>query len=134
MTGARGPVEIMERDHKDLAVLSRQECLRRLGPGGVGRVAVTVRALPVASHLPSARQRDFRPYGPFGGGSTMRSRGDVGWEAEMVTVSRHSGIQVIDADQCARPWPSGERSRRLCLRPSCITGRVVGPVPSPAPQ
>ena len=34
------------RDHRGLRILSTSECLLRLGRGGVGRVAVTVKALP----------------------------------------------------------------------------------------
>src|SRR5690348_7800071 len=34
------------RDRRGLRILSTAECLRRLGRGGVGRVAVTVKALP----------------------------------------------------------------------------------------
>jgi nitroimidazol reductase NimA-like FMN-containing flavoprotein (pyridoxamine 5'-phosphate oxidase superfamily) len=37
---------LMTKDRRGLSVLSRDECLQRLGRGGVGRVAVTVSALP----------------------------------------------------------------------------------------
>jgi nitroimidazol reductase NimA-like FMN-containing flavoprotein (pyridoxamine 5'-phosphate oxidase superfamily) len=37
---------MMMKDRRGLNVLTRDECLQRLGRGGVGRVAVTVSALP----------------------------------------------------------------------------------------
>jgi nitroimidazol reductase NimA-like FMN-containing flavoprotein (pyridoxamine 5'-phosphate oxidase superfamily) len=136
----------MEFDRNGLVVLSRQECLDRLGRFGLGRVAVTVGALPVI--LPVN-------YSMLDGDVVFRcSRGTnldaavrnavVAFEADQVDWFGHGGWSVLvvgtasevtDPDEIERVrdlplagWVAGDELPLVRVRSQIVTGRYLSPV------
>ena len=126
-----------------LELLTEQECIDLLHPGGVGRVGVTIHGLPVimpvnyasvdgdvlfrtgeGTKLDAATQRAVIAFEVDRYDSGTRS----GWS--VLLVGRSS--MVTDAEELARldgyditPWAGGDRSNYVRLRPELITGRRI---------
>ena len=131
------------RDRRGLAVLSRDECLRRLGRGGIGRVAVTIGALPAifpVNYATSGHRIIFRS-GP-GTKLTAATRGQiVAFEVDASDRLSHTGWSVLmvgPARQLSDPaelsvaetlpltsWASRPDDVYVCIDTELISGRVL---------
>jgi nitroimidazol reductase NimA-like FMN-containing flavoprotein (pyridoxamine 5'-phosphate oxidase superfamily) len=129
--------------HATLEVLTEQECLAYIRPGGVGRFLYNAERGPVAVPVNYALLDDavvFRSddrTAAAGAVSQQRVSFDVdhiddvlseGWS---VLVSGIATILTHPEDLCAanglkiEPWPAGERNAYIRLVPEQITGRRI---------
>lgn len=132
-------------DHNGLAVLNRDECLRLLGQAVVGRIGLTVGALPTI--LPV----NFALLGEdvvirTGWGAKLRAATDhqvVCFEVDGFDRPTHTGWSVLatgraevveDPAQLARvralalePWAPAPRDHYVVLRTELLSGRRIGP-------
>jgi hypothetical protein len=134
----------MEVDRNGLEVLSESECLTRLESGTVGRVAVTVGALPAIfpiNYLLVDRTVLFRT----GSGTKLTAAtknavvafevddfdpvDHTGWSVMIVGIARDVTDVVhetsIDETLIAR-WAHGPDGRIVAIVPEQITGRQLG--------
>jgi nitroimidazol reductase NimA-like FMN-containing flavoprotein (pyridoxamine 5'-phosphate oxidase superfamily) len=93
--GARWSV--MESDRNGMVVLSREECLRRLGRTGIGRIAVTVGALPAVFPVNYAT-REGDVYFRTAAGTKMAAavrHAVVAFEVDDLDRFAHTGWSVL---------------------------------------
>ena len=138
------------RDHRGLEVLTRPECVHLLGRGGIGRVAVTIGALPavfpVNYALDDAGDIVFRS--SPGTKLTAALRGAVvAFEVDHFDAFAHSGWSVmvvgpaavvIDAEENARlerlplsPWAPSEEDVFVRICAEIVSGREIRHVAVP---
>jgi hypothetical protein len=133
----------MEFDRNGLAVLERIDCLRRLGATGIGRVAVTVGALPAIFPLTYA-QRDGAVYFRTAPGTKLAAataNAIVAFEVDRFDRFAHTGWSVLvvgraevvdDPDELESlrtlpltPWVSSDAVSLVRLRADLVSGRVL---------
>jgi nitroimidazol reductase NimA-like FMN-containing flavoprotein (pyridoxamine 5'-phosphate oxidase superfamily) len=132
----------MEYDRNGMAVLDRAECLRRLGPGGVGRVAVTVGALPAIFPVNFAMLDDDVVFTTTGGTKLAAAAraAVVAFEVDAFDVASRRGWsvmvvgpseQITDIVALARAsrlplarWTGGEQAEAFVrIRAEIVSGR-----------
>jgi uncharacterized protein len=128
-----------------LELLSEQQCVELLQPGGVGRVGVTIAGLPVIMPVNYAYVDGdilFRT----GEGTKLdvaTRRAVVAFEVDAYDPDSHSGWSVLvigrssivtDRVELGRldgyeitPWANGTRSNYVRLQPELVTGRRITP-------
>jgi nitroimidazol reductase NimA-like FMN-containing flavoprotein (pyridoxamine 5'-phosphate oxidase superfamily) len=141
----------MDVDRNGLGVLDRRECLRLLGGERVGRVGVTLDALPVI--LPVT----FRLVGEdvvfsSGAGAKLRAATDgavIAFEVDRVDLVSHAGWSVlvtgigrvvVDEAEEDRLWSAGvprwlpgDGARLVVLGTGLVSGRRLAPVGEASP-
>lgn len=134
----------MDGEKDGVEVLSKRDCLRLLGSQRVGRVALTVNALPAVLAV-SYRLVDGTVLFYTSLGKRLRaslSQTVVAFEADCLDGDTHRGwtvvavgsvFEVSDPGQVeaahkagARPWGDPARAQLMCFRPEIISGRRVG--------
>ncbi|GLW64062.1 hypothetical protein Arub01_23060 [Actinomadura rubrobrunea] len=138
-TGSGGEEAVLEE-------LDREECLRLVAPGGVGRVAFNDGEGPavipvnyvmddgavlfrtaIAGRLNTVLRTALR-------GAQVR----IAFEVDRIDEERHEGWSVmlrggarqLSDEECAtvarvRPWPGGERGAHIRMVPTEISGRRI---------
>jgi len=137
----------MDIDRNGLDVLAEDECYRRLGDNGIGRVAVTVGALPAIFPVGYA-VHDGAVYFRTAPGTKLAAatRGAIiAFEVDHIEPVSHSGWSVVVVGPTAvldeEPTPSGGQLRvprwlssgpehLVRLTPVMVTGRALGVKPS----
>jgi nitroimidazol reductase NimA-like FMN-containing flavoprotein (pyridoxamine 5'-phosphate oxidase superfamily) len=134
-------------DHNGMQALGTAECMRRLGRAGVGRIAVTVGALPAIFPVNYA-MHDDEIYFRTASGTKLAAASDkavVAFEIDNANAIWHDGWsvlvvgraeEVVDPDALdrlrdlpLRPWlPSGPMTL-VRIRPRIISGRQITHVP-----
>ena len=131
------------RDRRGLEVLARDECLRRLGRGGVGRVAVSIGALPAIFPVNYATLDDrivFRS-GPGTKLLAATSGHVVAFEIDATDRVSHTGWSVMavgPAHQITDPvelavaeelplasWVPCPDDVLVCIDPQLVSGRAI---------
>lgn len=124
--------------HNGLELLDERECLRLLASQSVGRVAVSIGALPAIFPV-NYRVSGNAVYFRTGEGTKLSaalSRSVVAFEVDSVDPVHHSGwsVQVIgrarvasDADpfQLVQPWADGARDCLVEIEIDMVTGRRI---------
>ena len=143
------------RDRRGLRILSTAECFLRLGRGGIGRVAVTIKALPAIFPVNYA-VLDGDVVFRSADGSKLNAAANhavVAFEVDDSETMSHTGWSVLvvghahvvsEPDDLARvaalplsPWSPGADDAYVRIATSVISGReltheVVDDVPVPA--
>jgi len=122
-----------------LEILGEDECWRLIEMPGVGRVGVSVGALPAIFPVNYA-VRDHTIVFRTAPGTKLRAAVDhavVAFEVDHADPLYHDGwsVQVVgvaepvdDADDLAAPvapWAPGDRSNYVCIRPQMVSGRRI---------
>lgn len=124
--------------HNGLELLDERDCLRLLASQNVGRVAVSIGALPAIFPV-NYRVSGNAVYFRTGEGTKLSaalSRSVVAFEVDSVDPVHHSGwsVQVIgrarvasDADpfQLVQPWADGARDCLVEIEIDMVTGRRI---------
>lgn len=123
----------------DLEVLDDEECMRLLGSTTLGRVGVTVGALPaifVVNYVLLDGSIVFRT----GEGTKLRAalrNAVVAFEADLTDPIQHQGwsVQVVGVAETftpedpgfagPTPWAPGEREHFVRVRPQFVSGRRI---------
>jgi len=131
------------RDRRGLRILPTAECLQRLGRGGVGRVAVTVKALPAifpvnyavldgdvvfrsnrGSKLSAATDHAVIAFEV----DHMDAMAHTGWSVLVVghahVVTGRAEIALLDALPL-RPWASADDDQYVRIAAGVISGREL---------
>jgi hypothetical protein len=135
----------MELDRNGLEELERDECLRLLGQRHVGRVGVTVRALPVVLPVNFAVLGDDVVFRTDRGAKLDAAlhHAVVAFEVDSFDTFDHTGWSVLVtgvADPITdpgeleaarrlplRPWAGGNPDNYVKIRSQLVTGRRVRP-------
>jgi uncharacterized protein len=131
--------------NEGLELLTEEECIELLAPGGVGRVGVTIAGLPVIMPV---------NYAYVGGDVVFRTgegtklnaatqRAVVAFEVDAYDPDASSGWSVLvigrssvvtDPMELGRldgygiiPWANGTRNNYVRLQPELVTGRRITP-------
>lgn len=125
-----------------LEILDEDECWRLVSMPGIGRVGVTVGALPAifpVNYTVAGRTIVFRT----APGTKLRAAVEHavvvfevdhadpmyhdGWSVQIVGVAQPLSVDVHDARGMPRvtPWAPGERANYVCIRPELVTGRRI---------
>jgi hypothetical protein len=135
-------VELMLVD-AGLEILTEDECWRLIEMPGIGRVGVTVGALPAifpVNYTAPDRTIVFRT----AAGTKLRAAVEhavvvfevdhadplyhVGWSVQVVGVAEPVDRQDDPALHAAvAPWASGDRSNYVRIRPEMVSGRRISP-------
>jgi nitroimidazol reductase NimA-like FMN-containing flavoprotein (pyridoxamine 5'-phosphate oxidase superfamily) len=135
-----------------LVALTEAECLDLLGTADVGRVGVTVDALPAIFPV-NYRLVNGDVVFRTGEGLKLRAALDrtvvafevdhvdpaqrVGWSVLVVGVAEELGAgERVELDGAITPWAPGDRSHTVRIRPEVMTGRRIadpGPRAHPSP-
>lgn len=138
------PPPLLEHPRDRLVELTREECLLRLGRGGVGRVAVSVGALPAILPVNYAMV-DGDVVFCTGAGTKLEAAlksAVVAFEIDDAEAMSHSGWSVLvvgvarvveDPSTLVRsgrfpavsPWAGGDRNRFVRIETAVITGRQL---------
>lgn len=129
-----------------LEVLDRDECVRLLGTGGIGRVAVIDGGRPAifpVNYLVHDQQVLFRTAEGTKLDAAIRGR-QVAFEIDSADPMYHTGWSVVvvgraeevtDPDRRAvierlplRPWASGAKHHIVAIRAEQVSGRRIVPV------
>lgn len=131
------------RDRRGLRILPTAECLRRLGRGGVGRVAVTVKALPAIFPVNYAVVDGDVVFRSNSGSklSAASNRAVIAFEVDHTDAMGHTGWSVLvvgnarvvtDADEVSkldtlplRPWAPGADDQYVRIAAGVISGREL---------
>ncbi|HET9075708.1 MAG TPA: pyridoxamine 5'-phosphate oxidase family protein [Acidimicrobiales bacterium] len=131
-------------DH-DLELLSEAECRRLLATEQVGRIGVSVGALPAIFPV-NYRMVDGDIVFRTGDGLKRRAalRGSVvgfevdridpetmsGWSVLVVGVANEIEVDAETADRYAdiTPWAAGDRQHLVSIHPEVVSGRRLPPV------
>lgn len=131
-------------DRSGLEVLTRDECQRLLGTGGVGRVAVIDGGHPMifpVNYVVDGEDVVFRT--AEGTKFDAAARGQViAFEIDEADPIHHVGWSVVVAGRAEevldparrarlaagrlRPWADGQKDRFVAVRPERVTGRRIG--------
>jgi len=128
-----------------LEEIDRDECLRLLAGRGVGRVAVTIGAVPAVFPVNYGMLDDavvFRT----GAGTKLDAavrHAVVAFEVDEIDTLYHEGWSVLVVGRAAeitdhpslenaellplRPWAGGERAHFVAVRAEIVTGRRIVP-------
>ncbi len=136
----------MDLDTAGLDVLSRDECMRLLASGVIGRVVFTAAALPAVQPVNYAVDADGAVIIRTSAGSRLASAARdavLAFEVDDFDVASRSGWSVIvtgrakvvrDPADLQRlkalpltPWASGDRSEFIRIEPEIVSGRRVEP-------
>lgn len=142
MVGARHASAMAIIDH-GLEILPEEECRALLGQAALGRVAITLGALPAVLPVNFAVQ-DGDILFLTGEGTKLRAalhRAVVAFEVDDFDPARRSGWSVLavgvaeevtDEEELARagqlrlaPWAGGDRTRWIRIRPEFLSGRRI---------
>lgn len=141
----------MDNDTLGLEVLSRAQCLELLGQVPVGRIVLTVGALPAimpvnfvlhqgeviirtdtGTKLAAAARNAVVAFEV----DQLDDTGQQGWSVSLVGRA----VEVTAAEQLAelrplplRPWAPGERDHYIRIKPELISGRRIAAVPADVP-
>lgn len=126
-----------------LEILSEEECRALLGKAEVGRVAITLGALPAVLPVNFAVQ-DGDIFFLTGEGVKLRAaldRAVVAFEVDEIDPARRTGwsvlavgvaVEVTDEEELAvvrrlrlQPWAGGDRTRWIRVRPEFFSGRRI---------
>ncbi|MEX0429756.1 pyridoxamine 5'-phosphate oxidase family protein [Nocardioides sp. DS6] len=124
---------------RHLTELDEHECWRRLGDGGVGRLAWSGAQGPTVvpvNYRVDGREVQIRTAAYS---SLARETEDslVAFEADRIDEATHTGWSVLvrgrmtfdyaaPASEGPHPWPEGARRLRMAITPTSVTGRQVG--------
>ncbi|HZN13983.1 MAG TPA: pyridoxamine 5'-phosphate oxidase family protein [Acidimicrobiales bacterium] len=132
----------METDHNGMAVLSTHECLRRLGRNGIGRIGLSIGALPAILPVMYAVV-DGEIYFQTQPGAKMAAATEnaiVAFEVDDSDLLRHTGWSVlvvgraerVDGPSAALLGPPllrwvGHRDADVLvrIRPEMVSGRQI---------
>ena len=134
---------MLKTDRNGMVVLSEAECLRRLGTGGVGRVGVSVAALPAIFPVNYA-QLDGDIYFRTTPGTKLAAAARnaiVAFEVDRADAMSHTGWSVLvigpaeevdDPDELRRlaqlpltRWVDGGADTLVRIRASLLSGREM---------
>lgn len=131
----------MEADRNGMAVLEEEECLRRLGRNGIGRLAVTVGALPVIFPIGYAMHEGAVYFRTAPGTKLAAASADaiVAFEVDQVDPLSHCGWSVVIvgpasivdpsepglADLPIPRWVSNAPEHVVRVAPGLISGREI---------
>lgn len=141
----------MDNNTLGLEVLSRAQCLELLGQVPVGRIVLTVGALPAimpvnfvlhqgeviirtdtGTKLAAAARNAVVAFEV----DQLDDTGQQGWSVSLVGRA----VEVTAAEQLAelrplplRPWAPGERDHYIRIKPELISGRRIAAVPADVP-
>lgn len=131
------------RDRRGLRILPTAECLRRLRQGGVGRVAVTVKALPAIFPVNYAVVDGDIVFRSNRGSklTAAASQAVIAFEADQTEAMGHTGWSVLvvgqahvvsDPDEIEtldrlplRPWASAVDDQYVRVVAGVISGREL---------
>lgn len=142
----------MDKDSLGLEVLSRAQCLELLGQVVVGRIVLTVGALPAimpvnfvlhegavvirtdtGTKLAAAARNAIVAFEV----DQLDATGQLGWSVSLVGRA----TEVTAPDELAelrplplRPWAPGERDHYIRIRPELISGRRIGSASAPSAE
>jgi len=132
----------MAVDAAGLEILREEQCLSLLEGTSLGRIAVTVGAVPAIFPI-NYRLIDGRILFRTGDGTKLHQASDhavVAFEVDEVDPVTHAGWSVLvvgvakevreahaDAglDTIPRPWAPGERDHIIAITPELVSGRRV---------
>jgi hypothetical protein len=139
----RGVDDHMMLTNEGLELLTEEECVTLLAPGGVGRVGVTIAGLPVIMPVNYAYV-DGEVVFRTGEGTKLNAatqRAVVAFEVDAFDAGSAAGWSVLvigrssvvtDPTELAHlddyeitPWAGGLRNNYVRLRPELITGRRI---------
>ncbi|MDQ6617240.1 MAG: pyridoxamine 5'-phosphate oxidase family protein [Actinomycetota bacterium] len=125
--------------HSGIDVIESDECKKLLAQDVIGRIAVVIGATPMIFPVNYALDGDDIIIRTMPGSRLDVGQGLAAFEVDSFDRARKSGWSVLATGHLEEvtdperinaspvvPWPSGERSLCLRLRPSFVTGRVVG--------
>ena len=136
----------MDIDRNGLERLDRAECLRLLSFRGVGRVAVTVGALPAVFPVNYALDGDGVVFRTASGTKLAAAAGNavVAFEVDEIDPIDHSGWSVLVVGPASEvsapaqlerarrlplsPWAPGDRGRFVRIAASLVSGRRISAV------
>jgi uncharacterized protein len=142
---------LVDNNTLGLEVLSRAQCLELLGQVPVGRIVLTVGALPAimpvnfvlhqgeviirtdtGTKLAAAARNAVVAFEV----DQLDATGQQGWSVSLVGRA----VEVTAAEQLAelrplplRPWAPGERDHYIRIKPELISGRRIAAVPADVP-
>jgi nitroimidazol reductase NimA-like FMN-containing flavoprotein (pyridoxamine 5'-phosphate oxidase superfamily) len=142
---------LVDNNTLGLEVLSRAQCLELLGHVPVGRIVLTVGALPAimpvnfvlhqgeviirtdtGTKLAAAARNAVVAFEV----DQLDDTGQQGWSVSLVGRA----VEVTAAEQLAelrplplRPWAPGERDHYIRIKPELISGRRIAAVPADVP-
>jgi nitroimidazol reductase NimA-like FMN-containing flavoprotein (pyridoxamine 5'-phosphate oxidase superfamily) len=124
--------------HSGIDVIESDECKKLLAQDVIGRIAVVIGATPMIFPVNYALDGDAIIIRTMPGSRLDVGQGLAAFEVDSFDRARQSGWSVLATGRLDEltdpqrlhapvvPWPAGERNLCLRLRPSFITGRVVG--------
>jgi uncharacterized protein len=128
--------------HDGLEILDEEQCLELLGRTHVGRVAVTIAALPAVFPVNYA-MCDGAIVFRTADGTKLRAALEntvVAFEIDAFDAFGHGGWSVLAVGMATelsghelaaarnlplRPWADGDRDRYVCIRPEMVSGRRI---------
>lgn len=144
--------EPAQHDRNGLEVLGREECLRLLGRATLGRVAITVGALPAVLPINFRLVADRIVFRTSAGTKLdaatrntvvafevddMEPVSHTGWSVMVTGVAREvTDAAELDALASAKipRWAPAEGERVVEITTDMISGRRIGPAPWPIPS
>ena len=130
-------------DRNGMAVMTRQECMARLGRSGTGRVAVTVGALPAVFPVNYAIEDDYVYYRTAAGTKLEAASNNsiVAFQIDDIDPASQTGWSVLvvgpssvvtDADSLERladlplpRWIAGGPQTLVGIRAELVSGRKI---------
>ena len=134
---------MVDIDRNDMVVLEREECIRRLGRGGVGRVAFVVDGRPAIFPVNYALSGDCI-YFLTAAGSKLAAAAEnavMAFEVDRIDAVEHGGWSVVvvgpscivpeqEADPLWRlklgRWVGGGPAAQVRIQASEVSGREIG--------
>lgn len=130
--------------HSGIEVIDAEECLRLLADEEIGRVAVIIGATPMILPVNYALDGEAIVFRTMPGSRLDVGQGHAAFEVDSFDKVHKAGWSVLVTghleevswyqtkemhrvqELTVTPWAGGERNLWLRLRPSFITGRLVG--------
>ena len=130
--------------HSGIEVIDAEECLQLLAHEEIGRVAVIIGATPMILPVNYALDGDVIVFRTMPGSRLDVGQGHAAFEVDSFDKAHKAGWSVLVTGHLEEvswyqtkemrrvqeldvtPWAGGERNLWLRLRPSFITGRIVG--------
>jgi uncharacterized protein len=136
-------------DDEGFAILGEDECFELLASGSIGRVGVSIGAIPAifpVNFCLSHRTIFFRT-APGTKLSAALREADVAFEVDRVDAIYHQGWSVLAVGKChevteeallehvkglpLEPWAPGNRTHVIRLDPDFVSGRRIVSAPHP---
>ena len=126
--------------YEGLEVLDERECRRLLAAASIGRVGVTIGALPAIFPV-NYQYVDGDILFRTGEGTKLRAALDhavvafevdhvdpaerKGWSVQVVGIAERIGTAGLTPEPVLEPWAPGSRQHLVRIRPEILTGRRI---------